>query len=986
MNTSHDPRWGKILILLTAALAFPIVGQSQPSIRINDVSVTEGPGGAAVFTLSINENPENDRPLTVRAATQNGSALAGQDYVTRAATITFWHDGPRSQNFSVSIIDNNTVEPTETFNVNLTNPVNGRIADSRGVGTILDNDRTTNRSPTCAIDSPPGPVTIVAGGTVSYASTVTDPDGDPVTIAWTFPGGTPASSSAGDPGLVRYGAAGSFTTTLGASDNRGGSCTPQSRVITVTQQPATNTSINSTSSNSPVPVTGAVTQQPKVTGGNFSLLAVNDLGMHCADLDARIVNILPPFQVMLAQLIQKGTTPTLNPAGWSVSYSAASNPNDPILTQTGVLNGLRGDGTTFKSNFAASFGNGAYDPFYPGAVTAPANWHSSVTPDLGLPVPDIETLLIGPDGRVGSGDESLELGQQAMPGISSPFSANGLQSVLESYGSKPVFPTLPFGYVAENVNLMEATGIPFAPFDDQGRENPYPLVRVQASSGTTVVATSDVVLPVSGETSCSNCHAAPADDPANNRSTLPTDALTAASLPLARAIQDPDPNMPDRVSLEWATDINILRLHDLLHGPSYATKNGTQATQATPCTINSSTPNGSVSCLTNKALVQGVPIVCQTCHYTPALDLAQVGPLGGPAGTNANGRNQLIHQTNSRVMHNRHGQFTTLFPVIPAPIQNPTTGDITNQAARQTALEQNCYQCHPGKNTKCLRGAMFNGGVLCSDCHGSLTQIGNDFSRNVSSSSTGANAFILASDFYTNAATPRVPWANEPGCGSCHTGDGVNNLASSANVVANLIDSNGVKDGLRLRQAFHNGDGNAKPIVPTNKRFAEPVVPATFNGFANPGAGNPKLYRMSTGHGGVMCEGCHGSTHAEWPVAGANVNDNLLAIQLQGHAGFIMECSACHLTSGLPGNTQGGPHGMHLVNDSRWLSAHQSAAETQNRQPGGGTCGACHGSDHLGTVLSRVPVTRNLSGRTVQAGQPVPCNLCHSLNTSFESG
>ena len=205
----------------------------------------------------------------------------------------------------------------------------------------------------------------------------------------------------------------------------------------------------------------------------------------------------------------------------------------------------------------------------------------------------------------------------------------------------------------------------------------------------------------------------------------------------------------------------------------------------------------------------------------------------------------------------------------------------------------------------------------------------------------------------------------------------------------NTMDTFGNKDGIRLRQAFLTSDAKATPIVPTNKRFAEPVVPASFNGFTNPGAGNPKLYRVSSGHGGVMCEGCHGATHAEWPNGNPNANDNVTAKQLQGHTGTISECSTCHTTSALSANTQGGPHGMHLVNDSRfWSQAHKDAAKAENAKTGGGTCAACHGANHLGTVLSRVPVTRTWrvesTDRTVLAGQPVGCGVCHSVSKSLE--
>jgi len=540
------------------------------------------------------------------------------------------------------------------------------------------------------------------------------------------------------------------------------------------------------------------------------------------------------------------------------------------------------------------------------------------------------------------------------------------------------------------VNWFEAAGIPMSPFDDQGRQNPFPLVRVEARSGTQVLATVDTVLPVSAETSCSYCHGDPSEV-VGSRSRAPADRLLVAGLRVENSSIDPEfGRVPEAVSIEYAADINILRLHDLKHGGRYV--NTSLVSDACDITADpTNAPNGGPSCLANQALVQDKPVVCQSCHYTPALDLAQVGPLSGAPGTDANGRNQLPHESNSRVMHNHHGEFADLFPPIPQAVQDPATGAISNQAERSAALENNCYQCHPGKETKCLRGAMFNAGILCSDCHGTMAQVGADFSAGVAPFPREAvGAFQLGlGNFYDPASPqPRVPWANEPGCGSCHTGDANHNLAGTANTLVNLKDSRGVTDGIRLRQAFRTGDAKATPIVPANKRFAEPAVPAVFNGFENPNAGNPKLYRVSTGHGGVMCEGCHGATHAEWPVADPDANDNLLALQVQGHTGPIIECTACHTTSGLPGNTLDGPHNMHLVNDIRfWKEAHKDAAKRENGRPGRGLCGDCHGSDHRGTVLSRAAADRSFlvegTQRRVSAGEPVGCNLCHSLEKSF---
>ena len=76
-----------------------------------------------------------------------------------------------------------------------------------------------------------------------------------------------------------------------------------------------------------------VPERPFVgNSAGHTVVAINDLGMHCGDLDTRISSILPPFQVLLAQVIQQGSDPEiLSPNQVDVFYSAVSNPNDPIL-------------------------------------------------------------------------------------------------------------------------------------------------------------------------------------------------------------------------------------------------------------------------------------------------------------------------------------------------------------------------------------------------------------------------------------------------------------------------------------------------------------------------------------------------------------------------------------------------------------------------------------------------------------------------------
>ncbi|MCU7800930.1 MAG: hypothetical protein KZQ70_12505, partial [gamma proteobacterium symbiont of Lucinoma myriamae] len=542
--------------------------------------------------------------------------------------------------------------------------------------------------------------------------------------------------------------------------------------------PASDVSINSTSQNGTPGL--PVAEQPLTGNSDYQIFAINDLGMHCGDLDTRISSILPPFNVLHATVIRKGGEPdVLSPAdGISVFYSAASNPNDPILSGMSssgsgpFASSMLDDGSVYKTNFWDTVLLGAYDPFYPPAnpftgdtLTPLAEAPFNVIADVGLPMPNVELLHL-------HNPPALTATQQFMPGILGPYSLNDPQKFTQFVTDQPFFiaPGFQFGYVSEGVDWFEAAGIPLTAYDDYGRENPWPLYRVQAVSGGIILASTDTVVPISGEANCGFCH----NDPDDGGNGSATQKLFNNGVPIALAEQD-TANVPEDVRKEWAADLNLIRLHDLKHG------SGIAEPKYTP------------------DLTEQTPVVCQTCHYTPALDLAQLGLFGeqnDPDNIFHNGRDQVVNKSMSNVMHSHHATVedldgNQLFPDMPAAIKNDM-GVVTNHEVRRGVLEETCYQCHPGRRTDCLRGAMSNGGMLCQDCHGDMTQVGDDFSRNVSSEIDHVGAFELGGDFYTNPDQPRVPWANEPGCGSCHTGDALDNMAGAPGTVVNNVDSNTV--------------------------------------------------------------------------------------------------------------------------------------------------------------------------------------------------
>src|SRR5213075_1979394 len=79
-----------------------------------------------------------------------------------------------------------------------------------------------NQPPTAVITSPTTNVTINPGESVAFSGSGTDPDGGTIaSYAWTFAGGSPASSSLAAPGNVIYSTSGSYQASLKVTDHGG---------------------------------------------------------------------------------------------------------------------------------------------------------------------------------------------------------------------------------------------------------------------------------------------------------------------------------------------------------------------------------------------------------------------------------------------------------------------------------------------------------------------------------------------------------------------------------------------------------------------------------------------------------------------------------------------------------------------------------------------------------------------------------------------
>ncbi len=401
-----------------------------------------------------------------------------------------------------------------------------------------------------------------------------------------------------------------------------------------------------------------------------------------------------------------------------------------------------------------------------------------------------------------------------------------------------------------------AEGIPLTPYDDAKAKNPYPLMRLVAKDASgNVLASTDIVLPVSDEMACSACHAS---------------GGSATARPAAGWANDPDPIRDYR--------INIVRLHDDRNAGS-------------PAYAGALAANGYAAGGLYATVSGGKPVLCALCHASNAL--ATPGYAGVP-------------------------QLTTSVHFFHAHVTDPATGMTLDSTDNRSA----CYRCHPGSTTKCLRGAMGSAvaadgslAMQCQSCHGTMSAVG------------GAG---------------RQGWLDEPACQSCHTGTAAQNNGQ-----------------IRFTSVF---DASGQRRVAGNQTFATT---------ANMPAAGFSLYRFSTGHGGLKCEACHGSTHAEFPSTHAN--DNVESLKLQGHVGVLSECTTCHAT--VPTTVSGGPHGMHPVGQD-WVSRHSDVAEGS-----AATCQSCHGTDYRGTVLSLAQGDRTISAfgtKTFWRGFQIGCYACHA--------
>jgi hypothetical protein len=113
-------------------------GSQGPTISLRNISVGENAINQGVsLTVAVTGSPSS--PIVVTYSTADGTATAGQDYISAQQTVTI-PAGMTGYILRIGIIDDTRAEGTEQFTVRLSNVVGAEIVNDTAIVTIEDDD------------------------------------------------------------------------------------------------------------------------------------------------------------------------------------------------------------------------------------------------------------------------------------------------------------------------------------------------------------------------------------------------------------------------------------------------------------------------------------------------------------------------------------------------------------------------------------------------------------------------------------------------------------------------------------------------------------------------------------------------------------------------------------------------------------------------------------------------------------------------------
>lgn len=130
-----------------------IITNDDPSsgtqLTIGSVWQPEGDSGLRTVWFPVSLSTASAAPVSVHYATASGTATAGSDFTSTSGTLTV-PIGQTTGYVPVTIAGDTTFETSETFKVNISSAVGATLANTTGVGTIVNDDAGT-----CGVSAAP---------------------------------------------------------------------------------------------------------------------------------------------------------------------------------------------------------------------------------------------------------------------------------------------------------------------------------------------------------------------------------------------------------------------------------------------------------------------------------------------------------------------------------------------------------------------------------------------------------------------------------------------------------------------------------------------------------------------------------------------------------------------------------------------------------------------------------------------------------------
>ncbi|TDS11659.1 CUB-like protein [Maribacter caenipelagi] len=139
----------------------------SPVMQVNDVSVNEDVGNMTFTVTHTGLNASG--PFTVNYQTLDGLATAGSDYTANSGSLSFNGNTGQSSLVTIPILDDGTIESTETFTLQLISTSNPSVVISDiGTASIIDDDSISMTNSTTSNEC--GKVFLDPGGLGNYGN------------------------------------------------------------------------------------------------------------------------------------------------------------------------------------------------------------------------------------------------------------------------------------------------------------------------------------------------------------------------------------------------------------------------------------------------------------------------------------------------------------------------------------------------------------------------------------------------------------------------------------------------------------------------------------------------------------------------------------------------------------------------------------------------------------------------------------------------